>query len=404
MPVKYSIEKEHALNDKLRLFIKREIVLVISLIAAILSCFFVDSRPNYLEAIHFHTLFLLSALMIAVEGLASTGLFSYLAVNLVQHAKNSRRLCLVFGLITCFAAMFLTNDVALLVFVPFAIRAFTIAKDQGRSLMITCVVMTLGAIVGASLTPIGNPHNLYLYDYFEMTPLEFFSVSVPMVLIGIALIILWSRAVPKRVINTVQFESPQVNPHWKNYAFLLILCTVFSILHLPTEILLLLVGIPVFFLNRALFKRINYSLLLTFTCFFILVANLTHIDQITQLLTALVSKNAYLAAVIACQFISNVPASVALSPFTQAGTALMVGTNVGGLGMIYASMASLITFRLYNSHAALCPSLEQDEKPHNNIPAQILPQAISCSYLRTWTLMSISCLIVFIIAGLLLHW
>lgn len=392
------------MDDKVRLFIRREIVLIVSLIAAALSCFFLDSTPNYLEAIHFRTLFLLCALMIAVEGLASTGVFSYLAVNLVKHAKNSQRLCLIFGLTTCFAAMFLTNDVALLVFVPFAIRAFTIACDHGRSLMITCVVMTLGAIVGASLTPIGNPHNLYLYDYFKMTPLDFFSISVPMVLIGILLIIVWSQAVPRRIINTVQLESPQVNPHWKNYAFLLMLCTVFSILHLPTEILLLLVGIPVLCCNPRLFKRINYSLLLTFTCFFILVANLTHIDQITQILTALVSKNAYLAAVIACQFISNVPASVALSPFTQAGTSLMVGTNVGGLGMIYASMASLITFRLYNSHAALAPKLEQDEKPHKEIPAQLLPPCISCSYLRTWTLMSISCLIIFIIAGLLLRW
>lgn len=396
------------MDDKIRLFVKRELVLLISCCAALISCAFISEWPNYIEAIHFHTLFLLFALMLSVEGLASTGVFSYLAYNLVKKAKDSRRLALVFGLITCFAAMFLTNDVALLVFIPFAIRSFTIAQDAGKSLMISCVIMTLAAIVGASLTPIGNPHNLYLYEYFNMSPQEFFAVSVPMVLIGIALIIAWAGVVPLRKIKPVDISAPKISNKWIIYAAFLALCTVFSVLHLPTQYLLVLVGLPILIGNPGLFKRVNYSLLLTFTCFFILVANLTHISSVTTLLTQLVSHNAYLAAVISCQFISNVPASIALSPFTDQGTALMVGTNVGGLGMIYASMASLISFRLYNSHALLQPhnnaydSLSEHDNPDR--PKQILPHCIAKSYLRTWTLISISCLIVFIFAGLLLHW
>lgn len=393
------------------MFIKREIVLVVAIIAALVSTFFIDHPADYIGAIHFHTLFLLFALMLSVEGLASTGVFSLLAVTLVKKAQTSRRLALVFGLITCFAAMFLTNDVALLVFVPFAIRAFSIAQDAGKTLMMTCVIMTLGAIVGASLTPIGNPHNLYLYEFYKMTASEFFIVSVPMVLIGIVLIILWTFIIPRRPITTLEFERPTVDPKWKIYAFLLICCTIFSVLHLPTVYLLFIAGLPVIFFDPDIIKRVNYSLLLTFTFFFIMVENLCNIDAITAVLTEMVSINDYLASVIACQFISNVPASIALSPFSQSGTSLMVGTNVGGLGMIYGSMASLITFRLYSSFETIQgkavqeqQKADKDEYFYSDSLIVRIRRAISHSYLLMWTVMSTVCLIIFIAAGLLLHW
>lgn len=395
------------MDDKIRLFLKKEIVLVIAFFAAIITSFLTDETPDYKGAIHFHTLFLLFALMISVEGLAATGVFSRLAVTLAKKARDSRRLALVFGLITCFAAMFLTNDVALLVFVPFAIRAFTIAGDAHKPLLMTCAIMTLGAIVGASLTPIGNPHNLFLYEHYAMTPGQFFAVSVPMVSIGIVLIALWSFIIPKNEIKKVKLTKPEVKPTWKVYVVMLALCTTFSVMHLPTEYLVPLVGIPAFFLDRSVFKRVNYSLLLTFTCFFILVANLTNMQEVQNILTHLVSKNDYLAAVIACQFISNVPASVALSPFSTSGTSLMVGTNVGGLGTIYASMASLITFRLYTSfsHSELGKSQETTDNFRSGSPAVNKVRAfVSQSYLRMWTTISVLCLIVFVIAGLALGW
>lgn len=327
-------------------FLKQEAVLCISILLALLSFFFVPPTFDTLNHIDFRTLALLLCLMIVVEGMSLLGVFRILAEKLLLKTKTLRGLSLTLCLLCFFSSMLITNDVALITFVPFTI--VTLSLTGKRSSLIPIVVLeTIAANLGSMLTPIGNPQNLYLFSAYNMRLTSFVIAIFPYALLSLILIIVSVYFFRKDTLTLTKTETKETinKTHAILYGilFLLSLLTVFRVL--PYGLVLLICIFSALFLNRNILKRVDYSLLLTFVSLFIFIGNLSEIPAVNAFLKEILLGKEVLLSVLLSQVFSNVPTAILLSGFTKNGTALLIGTNLGGLGTLIASMASLISFK-----------------------------------------------------------
>lgn len=329
-------------------FAKKETVLMISALAAIISMFFVPLNISYINYIDFRVLAILFCLMAVIKGFTSIGLFDVMSKSLLKHIKGTRMLCYVLILSCFFLSMWITNDVALLTLVPFTILVLTMTKQQ--HLMIFVIVMeTIGANLGSMLTPVGNPQNLYLYTYYGLNVGTFFLITIPIVITSFIILTIPMFFVKNNEITLVFTESSSISNRKKLFVYLLLfLISIGCVFHfIPYPITLAIIIITFLFIDRNALLKIDYSLLLTFVCFFIFVGNIGHIKAITNLMNEFIEGRVFLTSIVFSQVISNVPAAVLLSTFTDDYKNLILGTNIGGLGTIIASLASLISYKLY---------------------------------------------------------
>ena len=336
------------MKEKVMEFIKKEVVLVVATVLAIASAFVVKPSLGYMEYIDWHVLELLFCLMTVMAGLQKCGLFDRLGEALLRRTKKVWQLCLVLILLCFFLSMVITNDVALITFVPFAIVALQKAKQE-RLLIPVVVLQTVAANLGSMLTPIGNPQNLYLYNLSQMGLGEFILCMLPNTLMSFVLIILAllfvkgkNEAVVLSNGETTKVDGKQTMVY--GALFLLSLLVVAKVL--VCEITLAVILVVVFFMEKKVLKEVDYCLLLTFISFFIFTGNLGNIAVIRESLQMLVEGRELLVGVVASQAISNVPAALLLSGFTTDYRALLAGVNIGGLGTLIASMASLISYKI----------------------------------------------------------
>lgn len=334
--------------QKIKSFFEKETVLCIAALCAIATMFLVPPDVHYLEYIDFRVLCLLLCLMAVVAGFKSVGAFQWLTYQLLRRIRSGRILGITLVLLPFFSAMLVTNDVALIVFVPFTLMLME-QLGCSRQIVPIIVLQTVAANLGSMATPVGNPQNLYLYAAYSMNPVDFFSVVLP--LTAVSLVALTAAAYPvlPKQLQEQQLEDAQISDVRKMliYVALFVLCllTVFRVVPYPiTTVLLILILLVV---NRALLKEIDLMLLLTFVCFFIVSENLGRVDAVRSFLQSLLERNALLTAVGTSQIISNVPAAVLLSGFTDHWQDLLAGVNIGGLGTPVASLASLITMKIY---------------------------------------------------------
>ena len=329
-------------------FVKQELTLCVAFLAALVSCFFVPPDGAYWSYIDFRTLALLYCLMVVVAGLRHAGAFTVLAHRLCERAGSVRRLGLMLVLLCFFSAMLITNDVALLTFVPFTLLLLE-TLDCREAAIPLLVLQTIAANLGSMATPVGNPQNLFLYAAYSLSAGEFFSVMLPLTAISLVCLAAASLPVlPKEL--AVPELAPAVIRNAKRLAlygilFLLCLLTVFRVL--PYGILTVLVLAAVAAVEPKLLKTLDYGLLATFVCFFIVSGNLGRVEAVRAFLQALLERSTLLTATLTSQVISNVPAAVLLSGFTDNWRPLLEGVNIGGLGTPVASLASLITLKLY---------------------------------------------------------
>lgn len=332
----------------LKAFLKSEAVLLIAACAAILSMFFVPPSSDYINYIDFRTLALLFCLMAAISGLRSVGLFDSLAKSILPHFKNARLLSLILVLLCFFSSMFITNDVALITFVPLTIIIFQASGLMDR-LIYTIVLETAAANMGSTFTPVGNPQNLYLYSCYNISPLKFFQITLPVTIIGLLLLITASFICKNQTLHMTSPRECKISDIKQLFYYILLfilsLCSVFYVIDF--KILIIIVCVTIFIINKNIYKSIDYGLLFTFVCFFIFVGNAERIDAVHKLLITLIKGRELLSGVLLSQIISNVPAAILLSGFTDDYKALLLGTNIGGLGTLVASLASLISFKLY---------------------------------------------------------
>ena len=329
-------------------FLKKEMVFTVSaLIALITACFVLPDRA-YWDYIDWKVLALLLSLMAVVAGLKGCGAFRALSAFLLRRCKNGRVLSLILVMLPFFTSMLITNDVALLTFVPFT--ALLLEEiGQEKALIPMLVLQTVAANLGSMATPVGNPQNLFLYSAYSMEAGAFFAAVLPLTAASFLLLFLCAMFVLPKDLPMPEIKQETVGDKKKlavyMILFLICLLVVFRVLHFAVALLLVLIAL--FFLDRHLLRELDYMLLLTFVCFFTVSGNLGRIEPVKAFLAALLEKNTLLTAVGASQVISNVPAAVLLRTFTEDAKSLLMGVNIGGLGTPIASLASLITLKLY---------------------------------------------------------
>ena len=337
---------------EIKAFIKKEAVFCISALCAIATMFIVVPDAQYADYIDFHVLILLLCLMAVVAGFKSVGAFRWLTYQLLRRTGSGRILGITLVMLPFFASMLVTNDVSLLVFVPFTMLLLS-DLGCGKSIVPVIVLQTVAANLGSMATPVGNPQNLFLYSAYNLGAGEFFRVTLPLTLISLAGLVLSSafllpRTLPKRQLTQEKITDSR---YLALFAVLFLLCllTVFRVI--SHYILLAVIVLCILCLKKetkaAVVKDVDFMLLLTFVCFFVVSGNLGRVDAVKDFLQSILEKSTLLTSVGASQIISNVPAAVLLSSFTDNWQELLSGVNIGGLGTPVASLASLITLKLY---------------------------------------------------------
>lgn len=339
---------------KLKQFIQQETVLTAAAVLAVVSAFFVPPDAQYLGYIDLRTLAILFSLMTVMAGLRRQGFFDGLGRALLSRTHSTFQLTLVLVGLCFFGSMFITNDVSLLTFVPFTFVVLSrLGADVRCSLLVPVVCMqTIAANLGSMLTPIGNPQNLYLYGKSGMSIGGFVFLMLPYTLVSLLLLLAWAALVCRKAsaaLSVDELVSSSASQGDQKiillYLVLFAVCLLSVIRVLPYGIAFAAVLVCAFFADPRTLRTVDYSLLLTFVAFFIFIGNLGRIPAFSGWLQEFLTGREVLVAVLASQVTSNVPAALLLSGFTAETQALIIGTNLGGLGTLIASMASLISYR-----------------------------------------------------------
>lgn len=341
------------MRKKILGFIKKETVLSAAILLALISACFVRPSLAYMEYIDWRVLGILLSLMIVMAGFQKNGLFDEIGMRLLSRTKNTAQLTGVLVFLCFFSSMFITNDVALITFVPFAV--LTLRKCRQERLMVLVIVLqTIAANLGSMFTPIGNPQNLYLYQLSGMELGEFLLFMLPYTAVsGLLLLItifVLSARKQKLLLENCSFSAERVFFDKKKnviYFVLFLICLLVVARLLPYYLALAAVLAAVFFADREVLKNVDYCLLFTFIAFFIFTGNLGNLPAFKEVLEELVEGREMLVGILASQCISNVPAALLLSRFTKNSKGLLLGVNIGGLGTLIASMASLISYKIY---------------------------------------------------------
>ncbi len=333
-------------------FLKKDTVLCVSLILAAGSMFAVPPDKGYLEYVDFRTLAILFCLMSVMAGFQKLGAFDLIAQKLLRRVKSGRGVVLTLVLLCFFSSMLITNDVALITFVPFTFIVLRMlgAEQRDRLLLPVVVMQTIAANLGSMLTPIGNPQNLYLYGKAGLSVPAFVALMLPYTLLSLALLVAWGMFLGREIPQAPALgETPRQRAVSARpaavYLALFALCLLAVGHILPWQAAFLSVLVIVLLTDRQVLTKVDYSLLLTFVGFFIFIGNVGRIPAFREFLREIVAGREIYTAIVASQVISNVPAALLLSGFTENFAGLIVGTNLGGLGTLIASMASLISYK-----------------------------------------------------------
>ena len=342
------------MKEKMIRFFKQETVLCAAFALAIVSMFFVPPDKGYIGYVDFRTLAILFCLMSVMAGLQKSGVFQCVAQALLSKVRKAWQLVLILVLLCFISSMLVTNDVALITFVPFTLVVLGMVGSEIKSrLLIPVVVLqTIAANLGSMLTPIGNPQNLYLYGKAGLSLGAFVLLMLPYAAVALVVIVVWSLVQSRAYHGPVQVSFSEgvkisgSSVHLAVYAVLFVLALLTVARVVPYGVTLVVTIAALLVMDRNIFSRVDYSLLLTFAGFFIFIGNIGRLSAFSQMLQQVVSGHEVLAGVAASQVISNVPAALLLSGFTENLSALIIGVNLGGLGTLIASMASLISYKL----------------------------------------------------------
>ncbi len=331
-------------------FLKKNIVMLIAFLAAVVTMFFVPVDEAYIDYFDFKTLTCLFCTLAVVCALKNIRFFYTIAHNIVRLCKNARLSIVALTYITFIGSMLIANDMALLTFLPLG---YIVLRSTGKEkyMAFAFVMQNIAANLGGMLTPFGNPQNLYLYTKFNIPNIEFVSIMAIPFGISIALIticcIVFVKAEPLKI---EEFNNKLDPKRTILYLALFALSIVIVFRIIPYWIGLIVIPVVLLVVDYKALLKVDYPLLLTFVFFFIFAGNMARIDAVKELLQGLLEKHTLLVSVLSCQIISNVPSAILLSQFTTNYKDLLIGVNIGGTGTLIASLASLITFKEYIKH------------------------------------------------------
>ena len=287
----------------LKNFIKKEPVLFAALVLAIVSvCLIRPAASICAEAIDFRTLAILFSLMIVIKAFQSQNFLDFIASRLLRLCKTRRALYFLLTYLVFFSSMFVTNDVALLTFVPITLLIF---KRINLSALHIVVLETLAANLGSCITPMGNPQNLFLFSYYGFSALEFFAltakIALPSLFILAVIILFLTR---KKLAEHGGFEEPhalsgnalqtqvvRLKADFRTiFYFIDFVICLLAVFHVVNYLIMLAVTIVVMAIcNWRLFKKVDYSLLLTFVGFFIFTKTLSTVPAFSDFIKSLLS-------------------------------------------------------------------------------------------------------------------
>ena len=331
-------------------FASKNVVLMIAATLAILSCFIVKPDAEYLGYFDLKTLTCLFCTLAVICALKNIRFFTIVARKIVTYVGNTRTLSLALVYITFIGSMFLANDMALLTFLPLGYISLA-ATSKEKYMAPIFILQNVAANLGGMLTPFGNPQNLYIYTKFNIPAGEFMKVMLLPFLLSITLFTVGCLFIPKESLTLTDDGKEQIKKGRTVFNLVLFTLTILMVFRLiPYYVCLPIIFVSVFIEDRDALKKVDYPLLLTFVAFFLLAGNVARIDAISSFFSSLLEKNTLLTSVLSCQVISNVPSAILLSEFTENWRELLLGVNIGGVGTLISSLASLITFREYTSH------------------------------------------------------
>ncbi len=333
-------------------FLKKNLVMVIAFVVAMITIFFVPIDRQYLNYFDWKTLTCLFCTLVVVCALKNIRFFYIIAYDIVKVFKNARMTIIALVYITFIGSMLIANDMALLTFLPLGFIVLTSTNKQ-KYMAFTFIMQDIAANLGGMLTPFGNPQNLYLYTKFNIPTLEFMSIMFVPFAVAIFLLTMCCFIFVKKEPLEIQDELAKLNVKKAIiYLILFALSIVIVFRLIPYWIGLIVIPLVIIFEDRKALKMVDYPLLFTFFFFFIFAGNMARIDFVKDLISNLMNTNTLLVSVLSCQCISNVPSAILLSQFTTNYKDLLFGVNIGGVGTLIASLASLITFREYvkNNH------------------------------------------------------
>lgn len=324
--------------------ILNDFVFLAALTLAVISCFVAVPKFKYID---FKVIISLFNLMLVIKAFEELKLLDKAAVFLISRCKSVRAISLALTFLCFFASMLITNDVALITFVPLAI---IIGKKADISMMETIILQTLAANIGSSVTPMGNPQNLFIFSYFNLSLFQFFKTMSVVGILGFLWLYILNFRIKNKPMN-VRLEKVEVVKRkeaavW-TIVFLIVLASVFRLI--DYRVAMAVCVLIALFINKRLLFKVDYLLLITFLCFFIFIGNISSINSVNEYFIKHLSssKATYLTSIGASQFISNVPCSILLSHFTKQWKPLLLGVNIGGVGTLIASLASVISYKLF---------------------------------------------------------
>ncbi|MEW8961001.1 SLC13 family permease [Paraclostridium dentum] len=340
------IDNHNSNKNNLKNFIKKEIVLILSASLAIITSFISSPKLSYID---FKVLILLFNLMVVVAAFKELKVLDSIAISLLKKCSTYTSISFALVFITFLASMVVTNDVALITFVPLSI---VVAKKSDINVLKIVILQTLAANLGSSFTPMGNPQNLFIYSFYNLDPSDFFKITAPLVILSVlflSVIILKSKKINLDLhLEDVEIKNKK-DVIFFSILFAIILLSVFHIVDYKLAFSITL--LTVLILNKKLLTQIDYSLLITFIGFFIFIGNISTMDSIRSFMMGILNspQSTFITSILSSQVISNVPATMLLSGFTNNFKELLLGVNIGGMGTLIASLASVISYKIYTN-------------------------------------------------------
>ncbi|MGN1084585.1 MAG: SLC13 family permease [Lachnospiraceae bacterium] len=331
-------------------FVKKQTVLCIALLAMTVTCILVPFDRVYLTYFNWRTLATLFCTLAVVSAFSHIHLFEIISKTIVVKLHTLRNATLGLVLITFFGSMLLANDMALLTFLPLGYFVLN-STDNKQVMAFVFIMQNIAANLGGMVTPFGNPQNLYLYSYFHIDTAEFVQIMLPSFLTATLLILAvccFVKPTPLTLKNDSTYALPKKRTVLYSVLFVCSILIVFRVL--PCVLGTAAITLALLFLDRRSIREVNYPLLATFCAFFVFSGNLARIPAVSSFFSELLPHNTLLFGILSCQLISNVPSAVLLSHFTADYASLLPAVNLGGLGTLIASLASLITFSEYKKH------------------------------------------------------
>ncbi|MEY8563904.1 SLC13 family permease [Bifidobacterium pseudolongum] len=363
------------MRQRVLTFLRSETILIVATLLAIISCFIVPPDGQYGGYVHVSTISQLVCLMLVVVGFQRIGVFRIIGSSLLHRVHTARGVVLTFIALTFISAMFITNDVALLTFVPFALAVLVMAHMEDKAIIV-CALMTVAANTGSMLTPVGNAHNLYFKALTGMSTGHFLRIMAPYSILAAVLLVVVTCVVfrGRRIaefdgMDSKGFErgvlAPDPTRHqpdeikvtgygagyggWRAivYTGVFVVCVLAVSDMVPLWVMCAVTFVAMVVCDRGSFRHADWALPLTFIMFFVFIGNMKRVPEFAGIAQAFVGQHPLEVSIISSQIISNVPASLLLSGFCDQWVPLIIGTNIGGMGTLIASMASLITYKNY---------------------------------------------------------